>query len=93
MNVNNSAPPQAAATASATETFARWYAESFRRHRLTADVVHHAKRAVIDWYASLYPGLDAPAVQALEAVLADDLDRGGCAPGRAAALRRRAPRR
>ncbi len=89
MNVNNSAPPQAAASASATETFARWYAESFRRHRLTADVVHHAKRAVIDWYASLYPGLDAPAVQALEAVLAEDLDRGGSrlAGGRAATPR------
>ena len=59
----------------ACEVFAR-YAERFRGEALSAEVLHHAKRAVIDWYASLYPGLDAPAVQALEAVLSDDLDRG-----------------
>ena len=52
----------------ACEVFAR-YAERFRGEALSAEVLHHAKRAVIDWYASLYPGLDAPAVQALEAVL------------------------
>lgn len=41
------------------------------------DVIHHAKRAVIDWYASLLPGaVEAPATR-LEAVLSDDLDRGG----------------
>jgi 2-methylcitrate dehydratase PrpD len=44
---------------------------------------------VIDWYASLYPGLDTPAVQVLEATLADDLDRGPArlARGRAATAR------
>jgi 2-methylcitrate dehydratase PrpD len=44
---------------------------------------------VVDWYASLYPGLNAPAVQALEAVLSDDLDRGSArlARGRAATPR------
>lgn len=72
----------------ATETFAR-YAARFRDEPLPADVLHHAKRAVIDWYASLYPGLDAPAVLALERVLADDLDRGAArlARGRAATPR------
>ena len=76
----------------ATQIFAR-----FARHlaeRLLPDaVVHHAQRAVIDWYASLYPGLDTPAVQVLEATLADDLDRsdarlacGRAATARAAAL-------
>lgn len=59
----------------ATEVFAR-HAARFRAEALGADVLHHAKRAVIDWYASLYPGLDAPAVRGLEAVLSDDLDRG-----------------
>src|SRR5688572_28684776 len=59
----------------ATEVFAR-HAARFRSEALPPDVLHHAKRAVIDWYASLHPGLDAPAVQALEAVLSDDLDRG-----------------
>jgi 2-methylcitrate dehydratase PrpD len=51
--------------------------------------MHHAKRAVIDWHAALYPGLDAPAVRALEAVLAEDLDRGNArlVRGRAATPR------
>jgi 2-methylcitrate dehydratase PrpD len=59
----------------ATEVFARYAAES-RGESLDAKVLHHAKRAVIDWYASLHAGLDSPAVQGLEAVLSDDLDRG-----------------
>lgn len=72
----------------ATEVFAR-HAARFRAEPLSADVLHHAKRAVIDWYASLYPGLEAPAVQGLEAVLADDLDRGAArlARGRTATPR------
>jgi 2-methylcitrate dehydratase PrpD len=71
-----------------TEVFARYVAR-FRDQPLPAAVLHHCKRAVIDWYASLYPGLDAPAVRALEAVLADDLDRGRArlARGRAATPR------
>ena len=65
----------------------------FRDEPLSDDVLHHAKRAVVDWYASLYPGLDAPAVQALELVLADDLDRGAArlARGRAATPARCGP--
>ena len=59
----------------ATEVFAR-YAARFSEEPLSDDVLHHAKRAVVDWYASLYPGLVAPAVLALDLVLADDLDRG-----------------
>ena len=39
-------------------------------------MLHHAKRAVVDWYAALYAGLGTPAVQVLEATVADDLDRG-----------------
>jgi 2-methylcitrate dehydratase PrpD len=38
------------------ERFADW-AVSFRKKPLPKDVVHHARRAVIDWHAALYPGM------------------------------------
>ena len=38
------------------ERFAEW-AASFRNEPLSNDVVHHARRAVIDWHAALYPGM------------------------------------
>lgn len=59
----------------ATEIFAR-YATEFQRQPLPGEVIHHAKRAVIDWYASLFPGLSTPPVAILEQTLVDDLDRG-----------------
>ncbi|CAN7595230.1 MmgE/PrpD family protein [Acidovorax sp. LjRoot117] len=59
----------------ATEVFGR-YAEEYRQSVLDDDVIHHAKRAVIDWYASLFPGLAADPLTQLEQVLADDLDHG-----------------
>jgi 2-methylcitrate dehydratase PrpD len=72
----------------ATQVFAR-FARHLAEEPLPGAVVHHAQRAVIDWYASLYPGLDMPAVQVLLATLADDLDRGDArlACGRAATAR------
>lgn len=59
---------------------------------LTAQVRHAAQRAVLDWFAAVYPGLATDAVQRLEPVLADDLDRGaarlvGPGGGRAATVR------
>ena len=76
----------------ATQVFARFAHEAAQRE-LPPEVLHHAQRAVIDWYASLYPGLATPAVQVLEATMAEDLDRGGArlalgraATGRVAAL-------
>ncbi|MGN8080876.1 MULTISPECIES: MmgE/PrpD family protein [Variovorax] len=76
----------------ATEVFAR-YATEFRQTRLDDEVLHHAKRAVIDWHAALFPGLDVAPMPQLRALLADDLERGGArlpdgrpAPARAAAL-------
>ena len=40
------------------------YAIRERSSKLPKEVIHHAKRAVIDWYASLLPGSRvAPAVQ------------------------------
>ncbi len=59
----------------AVETLAR-FAAGFAKLPLRPDVAHAAQRAVIDWFASVYPGLDMVAVQRLEQVLADDLDRG-----------------
>lgn len=69
------------------------YATAFAQSKLSDEVVHHAKRAVIDWYASLFPGLGTEPVRLLEATLEDDLDRGASrlalgrpATARAAAL-------
>lgn len=65
------------------------YAVKEQTSKLPPEALHHAKRAVIDWYASLLPGSrTAPAVQ-LEQALADELDRGRAqlASGRRAALR------
>ena len=72
----------------ATEVFAR-YAAEFRRQPLSEDVLHHAQRAVIDWYASLFPGLATAPVRLLEEALTEDLDRGKArlAQGRAATAR------
>jgi len=41
--------------ATVVERFADW-AASFRAQKPAPDAVHHAKRAVIDWYAALLPG-------------------------------------
>ena len=65
------------------------YAVKEQKSKLPDHVMHHAKRAVIDWYAALLPGsLVAPAT-VLEQALADDLDRGDArlATGRRATLR------
>src|SRR6185503_7830765 len=65
------------------------YAVREQTSKLPREAIHHAKRAVIDWYASLLPGSRiAPAVQ-LEQALADDLDHGRArrASGRRATLR------
>lgn len=73
---------------STARCFARFSREIASR-ALPPEVTHHALRAVIDWYASLFPGLETPAVRLLEATLADDLDRGDArlARGRAATVR------
>lgn len=73
------------------QTLAR-FAVDFADRPLPPEVVRGAQRAVIDWFASVYPGLDMDAVQRLELVLADDLDRGPArlvnkGAGRAATLR------
>ncbi len=52
------------------------FAESFRGKPLPPLVLHHAKRAVIDWYAALLPGAVVPPATLLAVALADELDRG-----------------
>jgi 2-methylcitrate dehydratase PrpD len=71
-----------------TERFARFAAE-LHRVPLAPHVAHGAQRAVTDWFASLYPGLEMPAVQVLEAALAEELDLGAAslAGGRQATVR------
>lgn len=65
------------------------YAIREQTSRLPDEVVHHAKRAVIDWYAALLPGSVVTPATLLEQAFAEDLDRGGArlASGRRATLR------
>jgi 2-methylcitrate dehydratase PrpD len=52
------------------------YAIHEQTSSLPTEVVHHAKRAVIDWYAALLPGSLCPPATLLEQAFAEDLDRG-----------------
>lgn len=65
------------------------YGAALRAQRLDDELVHHAKRAVVDWYAALIPGAVAAPPRLLEQSHADDLDRGPArlALGRAATVR------
>src|SRR5436190_24088735 len=56
----------------AVERCAAW-AVDFRESALSENVVHHARRAVIDWHAALYPGtLVAPATVLKRALSSTD---------------------
>lgn len=65
------------------------FASSLNQAPLSPDVIHHAKRAIVDWYAALLPGAVEPPPTLLEQALAEDLDRGDArlALGRAATVR------
>ena len=65
------------------------YAIKEQTSKLAPEVVHHAKRAVIDWYAALLPGSRVAPATLLEQAFAEDLDRGRArlASGRSATLR------
>src|SRR5262245_29409342 len=65
------------------------YAVREQTSKLPKEVVQHAKRAVIDWYASLLPGSRVEPAILLEQALADELDHGRArlASGRRATLR------
>ncbi len=70
------------------ERFAAW-AEDFRKLPIPPEVLHHAKRAVIDWYAALLPGAVVAPATLLEAALKEELDHGKArlALGRSATVR------
>jgi len=70
------------------ERLARW-AEDYRKAPLAPEVVRHAKRAVIDWYAALLPGAIVEPAILLEKSLAEELDNGKArlALGRKATVR------
>ncbi|HET7764131.1 MAG TPA: MmgE/PrpD family protein [Burkholderiales bacterium] len=72
----------------AVERFAS-FAEAQRARPLAPEVLHHAKRAVIDWHAALYPGSVAPPATLLERALGDEIDKGEShlADGRRATVR------
>ncbi|HEX6414742.1 MAG TPA: MmgE/PrpD family protein [Burkholderiales bacterium] len=55
------------------ERFADW-AVSFRAQPLPEEVVHHARRAVIDWHAALYPGLVVPPVTLMKKAFAGETE-------------------
>ncbi|PLC49835.1 2-methylcitrate dehydratase [Pollutimonas subterranea] len=52
------------------------YGASLNGTELPPEVIHHAKRAVVDWYAALLAGAMEPPALILEKALSDDLDRG-----------------
>ena len=53
------------------ERFADW-AVGFRNTPLSKDVLHHARRAVIDWHAALHPGMVVPPVTLLQKAFAGE---------------------
>ncbi|HEY7238033.1 MAG TPA: MmgE/PrpD family protein [Burkholderiales bacterium] len=57
------------------ERCAAW-ATGFRKQPMASEVVHHARRASIDWHAAAYPGAVLPPATLLEKALAAELDRG-----------------
>jgi 2-methylcitrate dehydratase PrpD len=65
------------------------FAEGTRAQALAPEVLHHAKRAVIDWNAATLPGAQVPPATLLERALAEELDDGEArlALGRRATIR------
>jgi len=57
------------------ERFADWAVRS-RAQALAPDVLHHAKRALIDLYAAMLSGAASAPATLLEKALAEELDRG-----------------
>lgn len=70
------------------EQFAE-YAVREQTASLAPELVHHAKRAVIDWFAALLPGSVIEPASLMEQALSDELDTGraALASGRRASMR------
>src|SRR5260221_13035983 len=65
------------------------FAQIHRGRPIGPQVLHHAKRAVIDWHAALFPGARVAPAALLERALAEELDHGDAhlALGRPATIR------
>lgn len=57
------------------EQFAQ-FAVAYRSRSISAQEVHHAKRAVIDWYAALLPGAIVAPATLLEKALSEEIGHG-----------------
>jgi 2-methylcitrate dehydratase PrpD len=58
------------------EQFAQ-FAVDYRSRGIASQELHHAKRAVIDWYAALLPGSVVAPVTLLERALSEEIGHGG----------------
>ena len=65
------------------------FAAGYRSRPIAPQVLHHAKRAVIDWHAALHPGSVVAPATLLERALAEEIGHGGSclADGRRAHVR------
>jgi len=65
------------------------FAEGYRSQPVAPQVLHQAKRVVIDWYAALFPGSVVSPATLLERSLAEEIGRGASrlADGRLAGVR------
>ncbi|AJG22142.1 MmgE/PrpD family protein [Cupriavidus basilensis] len=72
----------------ATEAFGEFYA-TVQSAPLPPQAMHHAKRALVDWHAAVYPGISHEAVAILERILEDELGKGSAklASGKSATIR------
>ncbi len=70
------------------EAFSK-YASDFRHAEVSANVIHHAKRAMMDWHAAVFPGWSMPPAAILREALSEDIGRGKCLlpDGQAATVR------
>ena len=57
------------------ERYAAW-AEAFRAQPIPPEVLHHARRALIDWHAALLPGLAVAPATLLGKAFGPELERG-----------------
>lgn len=65
------------------------FGSAFHSVKVEDAVIHHAKRAIVDWYAALIPGYVMAPTPLLEKAYGEDLDRGKArlALGRSATAR------
>ncbi len=57
------------------------YAVAERDRPLATPLLHHARRALIDWFAALLPGTLSPPATLLASALADEMRLPGTQPG------------